>query len=285
MKRLHLAVIGFGRLGQACAEAIVEASDLELAGVVLHPETSRQPVPERLRGALTVTHVSELKQVDAALVCAPTALALGIARELLQGRVPIVECASLEGDAFRAHRDEIDRIATQHRVPAIVGAGWNPGVVTRLQRLFEILIPKGQTTVTNRPGVSLHHTASVVEIAGVSGALCTEFRGTDGSLLRYVYVELKRGADFDVVSEAIRNDPIFLGEATQVFRVESIAALEEEGHGMVIERRGAAGSGVHDTLLLEGRFDSAAFAARIMIDAARQIPQHRPGAAVYTPLR
>ena len=285
MKRLHLAVIGFGRLGQACAEAIVEASDLELAGVVVHRETSGQPVPERLRGALTVTHVSELKQVDAALVCAPTALALGVARELLQRRIPIVECASLEGDAFRAHRDEIDRIANQHRVPAIVGAGWNPGVVTRLQRLFEILIPKGQTTVTNRPGVSLHHTASVAEIAGVSGALCTEFRGTDGSLLRYVYVELKRGADFDVVSEAIRNDPIFLGEATQVFRVESIAALEEEGHGMVIERRGATGSAVHDTLLLEGRFDSAAFAARVMIDAARQIPRHRPGASVYTPLR
>jgi hypothetical protein len=37
--------------------------------------------------------------------------------------------------------------------------------------------------------------------------------------------------------------------------------------------------------LLEGRFDSAAFAARVMIDAARQIPQHRPGASVYTLLR
>jgi diaminopimelate dehydrogenase len=285
MKRFHLAVIGFGRLGQAYAEAIVEASDLELAGVVVRRETSGQPVPERLRGALTVTHVSELKRVDAALICVPTALALGVARELLQGRVRIVECASLEADAFRAHRDQIDRIAAQHRVPAIVGAGWNPRVVTRLQRLFEILIPKGQTTVTNRPGVSLHQTASVVEIAGVSGALCTELRGTDGSLVRYVYVELKRGADFDVVSEAIRNDPIFLGEATQVFRVESIAALEERGHGMVIERRGTAGSGVHDTLLLEGRFDSAAFAARVMIDAARQIAQHRPGASVYMPLR
>jgi 3-hydroxyisobutyrate dehydrogenase-like beta-hydroxyacid dehydrogenase len=88
MKRLHLAVIGFGRLGQACAEAIFEASDLELAGVVVHRETPGQPVPERLRGALTVTHVSELKQVDAALVCVPAALALGVARELLQGADP-----------------------------------------------------------------------------------------------------------------------------------------------------------------------------------------------------
>jgi diaminopimelate dehydrogenase len=131
----------------------------------------------------------------------------------------------------------------------------------------------------------LHHAATVAELEGVGGALCTEFRGTDGSLLRYVDVEQKRGADFDVVSDAIRNDPIFLGEATQVFRVESIAPLEEEGHGMVIERRGTTSSGVHDTLLLEGRFDSAVFAARIMIDAARQIPQHRPGASVYTPLR
>ena len=285
MKRPHLAVIGFGRLGQACAAALVEASDLHLAGVVAHPGTSGQPRPERLRDILIVTHVSDLTQVDTALVCVPTALVLGVARDLLQRRIPIVECANLDGDAFRAHRDEIDRVAHQHRVPAVVGAGWNPGAVTCLQHLFETVIPKGQTTVTHRPGVSLHHTDLVAEIDGVSGALCTEVRGSDGCLLRYVYLELKQGADFGAVSETIRNDPIFLGEATQVFQVESIAALEEHGHGIVIDRRGTAGSGVHDTLLLEGRFDSAAFAARIMIDAARQIPQRGAGAWTYTLLR
>jgi len=35
VKRLRLAIVGFGRLGRACAEAAVLAHDLELAGVVV----------------------------------------------------------------------------------------------------------------------------------------------------------------------------------------------------------------------------------------------------------
>jgi diaminopimelate dehydrogenase len=281
MRRLHLAVIGLGRLGRACAAAIVEASDLQLAGVVDPAATAGQALPAHLRDVLPVAHVSELEQVEAALVCVPTAVVLGVARELLQQRIPIVECASLDGDAFRSHRDEIDRIAHLHRVPAVVGAGWNPGAATCLMHLFEILIPKGRTTVTHRPGVSLRHTDLAAGVHGIRGALCTETRDANARLVRYVYVELEPGADLDAVSETIRNDPMFLGEATQVFQVESIAALEEEGHGIVIDRRGTSGSAVHDTLLLEGRFDSAVFTARIMIDAARQIPQLRAGARTY----
>ena len=34
MKRAHLAIVGFGPLGHACALALLDAGDLELAGVV-----------------------------------------------------------------------------------------------------------------------------------------------------------------------------------------------------------------------------------------------------------
>lgn len=121
MKRLRLAIIGFGSLGRACADAILDtpAADLELAGIVRRPETALQA----LRETASVTHVSELRQVEVALVCVPTPCVLGVAAELLQQHIPIVECASLEGAAFEAHRDEIERIAGLHRVAAIVGAG------------------------------------------------------------------------------------------------------------------------------------------------------------------
>jgi diaminopimelate dehydrogenase len=281
-KRLRLAIMGFGKLGRACATGIHESLDLELAGVVRRPETAGKPLPEPFREVRCVSHISELERIDAALICVPTDCVPGVARELLQGKIPIVECASLEDERFTAYREDLDRLAAHHRTPAMLGAGWDPGIVNRLQHLFEFLIPKGQTTLINRPGVSLHHTTAAEGMQGVKGALCSELRTAEGELQRYVYVELGKGADLEQVRLAIESDPLFLGETTRVFEVESIAALEEEGHGILIERRGMAGAGLHDSLLLEARFNTACFAARIMLDAARQLPQCRPGAHVYS---
>lgn len=282
MKRLRVAVVGFGNLGQACGTAVLDATDLELAGLVRRPETAGTAVPKPFRDVPTVAHISELRDVDVALVCVPTAVALGVMMELLQHRTSLVECASLEHAEFHAHRSDIDRLARHRRVAAVIGAGWNPGIVTRLQDLFEILIPRGHTTLTRRPAVSLHHTAAAANLRGVTAALCSESRGTDGKPQRYVYVELKAGTDFDGIQRAICADPLFLGETTQVFSVESITALEQENHGILLERRGTAGAEVHDTVLLEARYAPTAFTARIMLNAARRIATYGIGAQVYS---
>jgi diaminopimelate dehydrogenase len=88
-----------------------------------------------------------------------------------------------------------------------------------------------------------------------------------------VYVELAPGARLDAVQAAVAADPAFAGEATQVFAVDDVDALQVEAHGVLLERRGTAAQGGHPALLLEGRFDPIVFAARAMLDAARRIPQ------------
>ena len=282
VKRIELAIIGFGRLGRACAEAIRESVDLSIAGVVRRAENARRALPRPFEQVPVVAHVGDLPRLDAALVCVPTEHVLGVAQALLQRRVPIVECASLEGEAFARHRDEIDRLAENHRVAAWVGAGWNPGVLDRLASVFALLVPHGHTTLTPRPGASLHHTAAAARIPGVAGALSTEIRGANGTQ-RYVYVELVAGAVLAEVEAALRADPLFAGEQTLVFQVGSIAELEDARHGVLLERRGTSGSGVHDTLLLEARCDPARFSARLMLDAARMLPRRHAGARVYLP--
>jgi len=284
MKRLRLAIIGFGKVGQACAGAIREAGDLELAGIVLRPESVSSIMPQSLRDVRVAGHISELAAVDAALVCVPTEAVLGVAQEVLQGGVPIVECASLEGHALAAHHEAIHRAAERHRVAAIVGAGLDTGVLSKLRHLFELLIPNGRTEVSNRLGLSLHHTAAAEQIKGVRGALCSEARSTDGKLQRYVYVEIGKGADLEPIAAAIRGDPLFAGEETLVFAVDSIAALERQGHGLWMERRGVSGQSAHQSLLLEARFDTAVFAAQVMLDAARMLPRCKPGAHGYAEL-
>ena len=284
MKRTRLAVVGFGRLGRACAETILGDATLELVGVVRRPEAALQALDKPFSTVKAVGHITDLGPLDGALVCVPTEAVAGVARELLQHKVPIVECAAVDEATLQRNQEALHAMALDRHVAAILGAGWAPGALTVFQNLFRLLIPKGETEITYRPGVSLHHSAAAREVAGVRDALCAELRGESGRLQRYVYVELEQGTEVAEVSEALAADPLFLGEETQVFPVESVASLEQEGHGIVMARRGTTGRGIHDSLLLEGRFDVHAFSARIMVDAAKGLRGLKPGAHLYSVL-
>jgi diaminopimelate dehydrogenase len=281
MRKLQVAVIGLGRLGSACANALIDESELALAGVVRRPTASGR-LPGRLGDFPDATHVRDLPSVDVALVCVPPGSASGVARELLQARIPIVECASFEGRALEAHYSELDVVARSHRVAAIVGAGWDPGVLQLFTNAFQLLIAHGHNVARRHPGLSLRHSAAVEHHAGVSEALAGEYRGADGALQRYVYVELEPDADAEQVKAAILADPLFAGELTEVFAVDSLSEIaHEQGEGIVFERLSGATSGHHASLLLEARVDRFAFAAQVMLDGARKVRTARHGASRY----
>lgn len=268
MKKTRLAIVGLGNLGRQCSEAVLADPTAVLAGVVRRPESA----PASGLKAPAVTHISELGEVDAALVCVPPDAVMGVAKALLQSRIPMVECARLHGEAFLAHKSEIHRAAMHHRVPAVVGAGCDPGVLSLFRSQFALLAPGGHTETSRHTRSSLHHTLAATGIKGVRSALATERRAMDGALQRYVYVELEPSADADEVEAAIVNDPLFLDEQTLVFAVPSVAALEEADHGVMLERHAAPGETSHAAFLLEARYDEAGLAARVMLAAARALP-------------
>jgi diaminopimelate dehydrogenase len=216
--------------------------------------------------------------VDAALLCVPRERIVDLAMEILARGIPVVEAGRFHGPAFQEHREAIHREALRHRRPAVVGAGWDPGMLPLIRGWLGLLVPKGHTSARPRPAASLHHTTAAREIPGVRDALCTELHHASGGEKRYVYVELESGADAERVSALLRADPLFLDEETMVLPVESVAALEDEGHGIVLERWGEAGGAGHQRLLLEARFDRTALAAEIMVAAARALPALPPGA-------
>lgn len=274
MKKIRLAIIGSGSLGRKCVEAIVSDQATELAGVVRRPESA----PAAWLEAPVVTHISELNQVDAALVCVPVDAVMGIAQSLLQSRIPVVECARLHGDAFLGHKAEIHRAALHHKVPAIVGAGCDPGALSLFRSQLALLAPHGHTETHLHTGTSLHHTLAAAGIKGVRKALATELRAGESAIQRYVYVELEASADAAAVENAIVNDPLFLDEETRVFAVPSIAALEETDRGVTLERRAAGRNAGHSSFLLEARYNEAGLAARMMLAAARSLPYLKAGA-------
>jgi len=280
VKRTRVCIVGFGRLGRACAAAVRECPELELAGVVRRPG-SPQVVHAQFAQARVAAHVRDLEGIDVVLLCVPASQSEAGARELIQQRFALVECAQVEPEQRDAYYDALADFALRHHARAMLGAGWDPGVFTLMRGAFEMMIPRGQTRFTRRPAASMHHTAAAEGVEGVRDALAVEYPGPDGRLQRYVYVELEDGARPQRVSAAIAADPAFAGEATQVFVVDGIAALEEEAHGILLERRGTAPGGAHQTMLLEGRGDPVALAARAMVDAGRRLPSLKAGGHRY----
>lgn len=277
-KPLHLAVVGFGRIGQACAELIGLSHDIAVEAFVRRPASGAEGLPDHLRHIPLMTHAGQLSAVDGALICVPTSAVKETASQILQHGIPIVDCAILHGESFHVHKEVIHKLALHYRTPAIVGAGWDPGGLSVFRSWLALLTPGGVTETTHRPGITLRHTVMAKSVVGVKDARCTEIRTADGRLQRYVYVELEQGANPDRVAEAIRADPLFLGEETQVFPVESLSSLEEAGRGVVLDRRGPPGRLGHHHFLIEARFDESVLTAQVMLAAARALPDLDPGA-------
>lgn len=282
MKPLRLAVVGFGRVGEVCAELISRSHDLSLAAIVRRAVSAAGKLPETLQSAPVTTHIGQAGNVDAALLCVPTDVVEEIAAQILQHGIPIVDCVMLHGEALDAHKHAIHKAAVHHRAAAIVGAGWDPGALSVLRSWVALLTPGGSTETRHHTGISLRHTTMARNVTGVKDSLCAEVRAPDGRLQRYVYVELEKQADADSITLAIRADPLFLGEDTQVFPVESLAELEEEGRGEVLDRRGPPGRFGHQRLLLEARGDVCVLTAQVMLAAARALPQLKPGSYVLS---
>ena len=190
-KPLRLAVVGFGRVGQLCAEAIGLSHDLSVTAFIRRAASVEGKLPETLRHIPVFTYIGQASDVDGALICVPTNSAEEIACQILQHGIPIVGCATLHGEAYQTHKDAIHKRALHHKTTAIVGAGWDPGALSLFRSLFALLAPEGYTETSHRVGVNLHHTAMARQITGVKEALCTEQRATNGGRQRYVYVELE----------------------------------------------------------------------------------------------
>lgn len=277
VKRVNLAVVGFGRVGQVCAELISSSHDLSVGAIVRRAATAGGRLPETLRAIPVVTHIGLAKDVRAALICVPTNMVAEMAAQSLRQGIPAVDCVTLHGEAFQVHKQAMHKLAIRHKVPAIVGAGWDPGALSVFRSWFALLMPGGATELTHRPGAGLHHTAMAQGVAGVKDALCAEVHKADGRRQRYVYVELEDGAKADRVAEAIQADPLFVGEEVQVFVVESVASLEK-GRGVVLDRRSHPGWIGHHHVLLEARVDDSILTAQVMLTAARALTRLEPGA-------
>lgn len=276
VKKIRIAVVGYGNIGRFAVETVQCTPDMELAGVVLNPPPGEKP-PLPPRDIAVVDNIGELKGVQVALLCIPSRVVPDYAPGILERGISTVDSYDLHGQVVQLRR-KLDRVAKAHQTVAVVSSGWDPGTDSMIRCMFEFMAPRGITYTDFGPGMSMGHSVAVKSIPGVQNALSMTIPLGTGVHRRMVYVELAAGQDFDSVKKAIQNDAYFINDETHVFQVEDVNRLIDIGHGVLMQRKGASGLTHNQLLKLEMRINNPALTAQIMVASARAALKQDPGA-------
>ena len=273
MKKTRAAVVGYGNIGRFALEALRQAPDFEIAGVVRRDPSMTD---SSLADVKVVGSIRDLQDVDVAILATPTREVEKYARDILAMGINTV-------DSFDIHtqvphlRQMLHASAVAHGTKAIISAGWDPGSDSMIRAIMLAMAPKGITYTNFGPGMSMGHTVAVKAIEGVKNALSMTIPVGTGIHRRMVYVELKEGYELANVAAAIKADPYFASDETHVMQVESVDALKDMGHGVNMTRKGVSGSTQNQLLEFDMKINNPALTGQILVCAARAAMRQRPG--------
>lgn len=266
MGKIKAAVVGYGNIGKFVVEALEAAPDFEIAGVVRRSAAGVQPA--EIAKYKVVDSVAALVGVDVAVVCSPSREVERTAGAILAGGICTVDSFDIHSEIV-ATRARLGGIASKHGTVAVISAGWDPGSDSAVRALLEACAPKGLTYTNFGPGMSMGHSVAARAVPGVREALSMTIPTGTGVHRRMVYIELEPGASFEAVSAAIKADPYFSHDDTRVTQVESVAALQDMGHGVELTRKGVAGRTHNQLFEFSMRINNPAVTAQILVSSAR----------------
>ena len=275
MKKIRAAVVGYGNIGHYALQALQEAPDFEVAGVVRRQGAKN--CPAELAGLPVVSDIRELGQVDVALLCTPTRSVETYAKEILALGINTVDSFDIHTQITQLRRS-LDESAKAAGAVSIISAGWDPGSDSIVRTLLQAIAPKGITYTNFGPGRSMGHSVAVRAIAGVRDALSITIPLGTGIHRRMVYVELEEGADFATVEKAILSDPYFVNDETHVTQVPCVADINDVGHGVNLVRKGVSGQTHNQHFEFNMSINNPALTAQVLVNAARATMKQQPGA-------
>jgi diaminopimelate dehydrogenase len=274
MKKIRAAVVGYGNIGHYTVQALEAAPDFEIAGIVRRHGAEGKP--QELSAYEVVKDISELKDVDVAILATPTRSCEEYARQIVPLGINTVDSFDIH-QQISQYRSDMMPICREHGRVSVIAAGWDPGSDSIVRALLQSLAPKGLSYTNFGPGMSMGHSVCVRSKAGVKNALSMTIPLGEGIHRRMVYVELEDGASLDEVTKAIKADPYFASDETHVFAVPSVDEVRDMGHGVHMTRKGVSGKTQNQRFEFSMSINNPALTAQVLVNVARASMRLQPG--------
>lgn len=263
IKKIKIGIVGFGKLGKACADQIKKRQEFELVGIF-----SRRTI----EGTIPLDQIVNYKnKIDVLLMCvgssddAPT-----IIPHLAQNFNTV--------DSFDNHSKLPEYIRSiKTKKVCIAATGWDPGLFSVLRLYLTATMPEGILQTFWGKGVSLGHTNAIKQIDGIRDAIQFTVPKPEAILeaKKGIYVlprnRHKRICNIVTATKATSNNNesiankikqipnYFAGQETEVNFVKSITPKSYHA-GQVIATDGTTSA--HFKLDLK---DNAQFTAQVML--------------------
>jgi len=274
MKKIRAAVVGYGNIGKFAIQALEAAPDFEVAGIVRRNGSANKPA--ELAPYDVVKDITELKDVDVAILATPTRSCEEYAKKILPLGINTVDSFDIH-TSILDYRAALAPINKETNTVSIIAAGWDPGSDSIVRTLMQSLAPKGLSYTNFGPGMSMGHSVCVRSKAGVKNALSMTIPKGEGLHRRMVYVELEEGASLEEVTAAIKADPYFANDETHVFAVESVDDVQDMGHGVNLVRKGVSGKTQNQRLEFNMSINNPALTGQVLVNVARASLRQQPG--------
>ncbi len=274
MKKIRVAVVGYGNIGKYTVQALEVAPDFEIAGIVRRNGAKNKPI--ELSKYDIVKDITELKDVDVAILAIPTRSCKEYAQKILSLGINTVDSFDIHTSILE-YRSALTPICKANNAVSIIAAGWDPGSDSIVRALMQSLAPKGLSYTNFGPGMSMGHSVCVRSKKGVKNALSMTIPKGEGLHRRMVYVELEEGAKLEEVEKAIKTDPYFANDETHVFEVASVDDVRDMGHGVNLVRKGVSGQTQNQRIEFNMSINNPALTGQVLVNVARASIRQQPG--------
>ena len=134
---------------------------------------------------------------------------------------------------------------------------------------MQAIVPKGITYTNFGPGMSMGHSVVAKSKTGVEDALSMTMPLGGGIHRRIVYLQMKKGADFDLACKEIKADDYFAHDETVFVKVDNVKNVLNYGHGVHLTRKGVSGKTHNQLMEFNMKINNPALTSQIMVAYAR----------------
>ncbi len=260
MKKIRIAIAGYGNLGRGVESAVHHAEDMELVGVF----TRRNPASLHTQTGVPAYKMEDVPSmaegIDVMILCG------GSANDLPTQTPELAQYCNVL-DSFDTHAKipehfaNVDKAAKEAGHLALISVGWDPGLFSLNRCYGQAVLPQGADYTFWGKGVSQGHSDAIRRIPGVADArqytipvdaALEQVRAGEAPVLttrqkhtRECFVVAEDGADTAAIENAIKTMPNYFDEYDTTVHFISQEELDRDHkgipHGGVVFRTGVTG--------------------------------------------
>ena len=260
MKKIRVAIAGYGNLGRGVELAVGAAPDMELVALF----TRRDPESVKTASGVKVYPMAaagEMKDdIDVCILCGGSANDLPEQTPELAKYFNVIDSFDTHA-RIPEHFKRVDEVCRAAGKVGMISVGWAPGMFSLMRLLGGAVLPSGEDYTFWGRGISQGHSDAIRRIPGVvdarqytvpkEEALARVLSGESPALttrekhLRECYVVAEDGADKEAIKEAIVTMPNYFADYDTVVNFITLEELRRDHagipHGGRVIRTGRTG--------------------------------------------